>query len=202
MEADHEEEILIMKKEIEKERLSRQQNRNPGGLEFIFQENNFDSRKCGEQTSLSKKRKKLESSWQRVIESDMNLRTATAIQKDNSKSYQCSSSTLGPSSLPTDSVMNDQIEVRKLEELRRYIQEDCDQLVLRKERLENEIARLPFKMNKNCMTCLLFSDGKIGQSDYEGSKDQSYNVGPQAPPGVSSSSTAFQVNDFQHWKSE
>ena len=42
MEADHEKEILIMKREIEKESLSRQQNRNTGGLEFISQENNLN----------------------------------------------------------------------------------------------------------------------------------------------------------------
>ena len=70
---------------------------------------------------MSKKRKNLESSWQRVVESAINLRTSSAIQKDNLKS-----SILGPSSLPPDSVLNDQIEVRKLE----YNQEDCDQLLL------------------------------------------------------------------------
>ena len=139
MQAIHKEEILIMTKEMEKERLSTQ-HRNNGGFELISQENDFNSKKWGDYASLSKKRKNLESSWQRVVESDLNLKTSSAIEKDNLKS-----SALGPSSLPPDSVLNDQIEVRKLEELRRYTQEDCDQLLLKKERLKNEISRLPFK---------------------------------------------------------
>ena len=199
MQAIHKKEILIMKKEMEKERLSIQ-HKNIGGLELFSQKNDFNFKKCGYYATLSKKRKNLESSWQRVVESDMNLRTSSAIEKDNLKS-----SALGPSSLPPDSVLNDQIEVKRLEELRQYMQEDCDQLLLKKERLKNEIARLTLKMNDNCMTCLPFSDGKVGhgQCDKEGSKNESYNAGGQAPPGVagvrisgSSFSTPFQVNDL------
>ena len=185
MEANHEEELLIVKKEIEKERLSTQHNRNFGGFEFISLEN---STKWEEHTSLSEKRKNLESSWLRVVESDMNLRTSSALRKDILKS-----STLGPSSLPPDSVLNDQIEVRKMEELRQYTQEDCDQLLLRKERLKNEIARLPFKMNDNCLS---FSDGKVEQCEYEGYKDQSYDVDNGGR--ISLTSTTFRVNHFQH----
>ena len=111
MKVDHEEEILNMEKDIEKERLSTQHNRNIGGFELIPHE--YDLKKCGKHTSLSEKRKNLESSWLRVVESDIHLRTSSVIQNDNLKSP-----TLGPSSLPPDSVMNDQIEMRKLEKLR------------------------------------------------------------------------------------
>ena len=32
------------------------------------------------------------------------------------------------------------VQVRRLQDLRRYIQEECDQLLLRKERLREEVA--------------------------------------------------------------
>merc|ERR1719192_1345555 len=46
----------------------------------------------------------------------------------------------GPASLPAELVNSAQREVRRLQELRRYIQEECDQLLLRKERLREEIV--------------------------------------------------------------
>ena len=46
----------------------------------------------------------------------------------------------GPQSLPSDMVSEAQREVRRLQELRRYIQEECDQLLLRKERLKEEVV--------------------------------------------------------------
>ena len=41
----------------------------------------------------------------------------------------------GPLSLPIELVNNAQKEVRRLQELRRYIQEECDHLLLKKDRL-------------------------------------------------------------------
>ena len=58
-------------------------------------------------------------------------------------------------------------------------------------------------MNNTYMNCLSCSNGNVAQCDYEGSKDQSNEVGTQAPPGfdggiifLNSSSTPFQVNDL------
>merc|ERR1712183_994756 len=45
----------------------------------------------------------------------------------------------GPQSLPSELVSEAHREVRRLQELRRYIQEECDQLLLRKERLKEEM---------------------------------------------------------------
>jgi len=46
----------------------------------------------------------------------------------------------GPMSLPTELVSDAQKEVRRLQELRRYIQEECDQLLLKKDRLKEEVG--------------------------------------------------------------
>ena len=46
----------------------------------------------------------------------------------------------GPQSLPSEMVSEAHREVRRLQELRRYIQEECDQLLLRKERLKEEVV--------------------------------------------------------------
>ena len=47
----------------------------------------------------------------------------------------------GPSSLPVELVNNAHREVRRLQELRRYIQEECDHLLLKKERLKEEVGQ-------------------------------------------------------------
>ena len=46
----------------------------------------------------------------------------------------------GPTSLPVELVSNAQKEVKRLQELRRYIQEECDQLLLKKDRLKEEVG--------------------------------------------------------------
>ena len=46
----------------------------------------------------------------------------------------------GPMSLPIELVNNAQQEVRRLQELRRYIQEECDHLLLKKDRLKEEVG--------------------------------------------------------------
>ena len=46
----------------------------------------------------------------------------------------------GPQSLPSELVSEAHKEVRRLQELRRYIQEECDHLLLRKERLKEEVV--------------------------------------------------------------
>jgi len=50
------------------------------------------------------------------------------------------SPTHGPSSLPVELISSAQRDVRQLQELRRYIQEECDQLLLKKERLKEEVG--------------------------------------------------------------
>ena len=47
----------------------------------------------------------------------------------------------GPASLPTELIKDAQKEVRRLQELRRYIQEECDHLLLRKDRLKDEVGQ-------------------------------------------------------------
>ena len=47
--------------------------------------------------------------------------------------------TQGPASLPLELVNNARKEVRQLQELRRYIQEECDHLLLKKERLKEQV---------------------------------------------------------------
>ena len=49
-------------------------------------------------------------------------------------------SSQGPQSLPSELVSEAHKEVRRLQELRRYIQEECDHLLLRKERLKEEVV--------------------------------------------------------------
>ena len=46
----------------------------------------------------------------------------------------------GPTSLPIELVNNAHKEVRRLQELRRYIQEECDHLLLKKDRLKEEVG--------------------------------------------------------------
>ena len=47
--------------------------------------------------------------------------------------------TNGPASLPLELVNNARKEVRRLQELRRYIQEECDHLLLKKEMLKEQV---------------------------------------------------------------
>ena len=60
--------------------------------------------------------------------------------KDIVKQQTSKSSSKGPQSLPTVLVSEAHKEVRRLQELRRYIQEECDHLILRKERLKEEVV--------------------------------------------------------------
>ena len=60
--------------------------------------------------------------------------------KDIVNHQTCNSASQGPQSLPTELVSEAHREVRRLQELRRYIQEECDHLLLRKERLKEEVV--------------------------------------------------------------
>ena len=55
----------------------------------------------------------------------------------------------GPMSLPTELVTDAQKEVRRLQELRRYIQEECDQLLLKKDRLKEEVGDNPWHVEQS-----------------------------------------------------
>jgi hypothetical protein len=46
----------------------------------------------------------------------------------------------GPASLPTQLIHNAQKEVRRLQELRRYIHEECDHLLIKKARLKDQVG--------------------------------------------------------------
>ena len=75
----------------------------------------------------------------------------------------------GPQSLPLEIVSEAHKEVRRLQELRRYIQEECDQLLLRKEKLKEEVV---WHVGKNYMKFPghLISDSSIYNHEYDISK--------------------------------
>ena len=52
-------------------------------------------------------------------------------------------------SLPTELVSDAQKEVWRLQELRRYIQEECDQLLLKKDRLKEKVGDNPWHVEQS-----------------------------------------------------
>ena len=60
--------------------------------------------------------------------------------KDIRNHLTSNSASTGPQSLPTELVSEAHREVRRLQQLRRHIQEECDHLLLRKERLKEEVV--------------------------------------------------------------
>ena len=133
----------------------------------------------------------MEQSWAQVIRSETGKSSSLPIQDANSDI-----STIHLS-LPPYHVMNDTQVVKNIQELRRYIQEDCDQL---KAGLK---ASSPFLMNNQ--SCLISNcDGEVKQCGYEEFEDATNNTfcdtSTQAPPAVdvgggsvSSLYTAFKV---------
>ena len=89
-------------------------------------------------------RDRLEEDWRRrlrQVEDRAETRSA-GVWAGTSQSFSSHSVLVsqGPQSLPSEIVSEAQREVRRLQELRRYIQEECDQLLLRKERLKEEVV--------------------------------------------------------------
>jgi len=66
-----------------------------------------------------------------------------------------------PMSLPTELVSDARKEVRRLQELRHYIQEECDQLLLKKDRLKEKMILDDIAREKS----LVEQEIKISQSD-------------------------------------
>ena len=196
MEKGHEEQILVLSEKVEGKLKSNLQTKNLDGLDL-------NDNKC--KNSLSQKRRNLESSWIRVVEADIGQKTSLPLQQSSFAPHLSFSPRLGPLSLPSNTLINDQDEVKRLHDLRRYIQEDCNQLLLLKERLKNEVvSSSEAEQNNISLTCLSYSGGKVKQCDYAGSEDNSYDtycdVGTQAPHvadgscgSVDSFSTAFKV---------
>ena len=95
-------------------------------------------------------RDRLEEDWRRKLRQEQQrgergeeTRSASAgVWAVTSQSFSPHSAVLsqGPQSLPSELVSEAHREVRRLQELRRYIQEECDQLLLRKERLKEEVV--------------------------------------------------------------
>jgi len=54
-----------------------------------------------------------------------------------------------PMSLPTELVSDARKEVRRLQELRHYIQEECDQLLLKKDRLKEKVGDNPWHVEQS-----------------------------------------------------
>merc|ERR1712045_578485 len=63
----------------------------------------------------------------------------TQVQRLSNEVFKAPHQAAGPQSLPLEIVSEAHKEVRRLQELRRYIQEECDQLLLRKEKLKEEM---------------------------------------------------------------
>jgi hypothetical protein len=132
----------------------------------------------------------MEQSWAEVIRSETGKSSSLPIQDTNS-----SSTTLNLS-FPPDCVMNETQAVKTL-------QEDCDQLLLKKGGLKAEIASSPFFMNSQSYY-MSYCDGMVKQCDYEVSEDKPNDTfcdaSTQAPStvdvggrSVSSLHTAFEV---------
>merc|ERR550532_3952475 len=88
-------------------------------------------------------RKDLEPSWVHQAATLPRCFSQSRLSSSSSSPFTTSlaiSPRQGPASLPAELVNSAQREVRRLQELRRYIQEECDQLLLRKERLREEIV--------------------------------------------------------------
>lgn len=84
----------------------------------------------------------IETMWKRTIEKD-NPKTPRTTSVNGLFQFSPlvpSSPRNGPSSLPIELVNNAHREVKRLQELRRIIQEECDHLLLRKERLKEEVG--------------------------------------------------------------
>ena len=84
----------------------------------------------------------------------------------------------GPQSLPAELVSEAQREVRRLQELRRYIQEECDQLLLRKERLKEEVVLHSVLDGLMCFNSLDISLSKRGGGPAEGTPPVSLSGEP------------------------
>jgi len=84
----------------------------------------------------------IEQMWKKTIEKDIpkNPRTLSGSGLFQFSPLVPSSPRQGPSSLPIELVNNAHREVKRLQELRRIIQEECDHLLLRKERLREEVG--------------------------------------------------------------
>ena len=80
-----------------------------------------------------------QSQTQSQTDSDKLWERATSY-KDIVNHQTSNTASKGPQSLPTELVSEAHREVRRLQELRRYIQEECDHLLLRKERLKEEVV--------------------------------------------------------------
>ena len=78
-----------------------------------------EQKKTAEPISLCSKRKVLESSWMKIVESESSPETVS-VQDELDK--------------------NARQEVRRLQELRNYIQEECDSLLLRRDKLQEEVG--------------------------------------------------------------
>ena len=116
-------------------------------------------------TSPNGRQTDAEKMWQKTKMRDPNTRVLSNSGLSTFTPHLPSSSRQGPSSLPVELVHNAQKDVRRLQELRRYIQEECDHLLLKKERLKEEVGQHsvnPWHAEQSCMsldTYLRFGDG-------------------------------------------
>jgi hypothetical protein len=130
IEMNHEEEVLALKGEIIVLTQNKLHQRN---LDTF---NNTSCRRCLDFSSLKEKRRNLELSWTRVVKlgSDEN-RPLLMTQPNCTSNLQLSAKHgRSSSSVPSYPAMDVDQEADIRQELRRYIQEEYDQMLLRKER--------------------------------------------------------------------
>jgi hypothetical protein len=82
----------------------------------------------------------LEKMWQKSMHREPGPRTMSQAGLSTFTPHIPLAHTQGPTSLPTELIKDAQKEVRRLQELRRYIQEECDHLLLKKDRMKDEVG--------------------------------------------------------------
>ena len=137
--SDWEEEILSLKKELKQKETAHKE-------EILKMKAYFDV-KLGEKDTENQVYKiKLADLQMSINQSQTESQTDSEKLWEKATSYKdiinqtSNSQPKGPQSLPTELVSEAHREVRRLQELRRYIQEECDHLILRKERLKEEVV--------------------------------------------------------------
>ena len=95
---------------------------------------NLQTRYAQDTSSLRERCSRLQEQWLKSHNGGGNFVIAAASSSSSSPSRR------QPSSLPPDLILASQADLQKLNELRRLVQEECDQLVTRKERLQREVV--------------------------------------------------------------
>jgi hypothetical protein len=192
---NHEEEVLALKGEIMQLTQTNAQQRN---LEIF---DNTSCRRCPDFSSLKEKRRNLELSWTRVVELGSDENRPLILPQSKCTYDLLSSAGLGSSSssLPSYPAMDVEQEANRRQELRRYIQEDYDQMLLRKEKLKICVPSSCQDHEEQQCRCTTPSNSSrmAEQRNYEGCRSLHHvtycDAGTQAPQVAAPPSAASKV---------